>query len=102
MTNTPLINAALTALGDPTRRAILQQLRAGAMTVSNLAETLPISRPAVSQHLRVLIDAGLLTVTPQANRRLYRLAPQGLTALREHLDAVLHDAIVNGTTISQA
>ncbi len=94
MTNTNTAQATLTALSDPTRRAILQQLRTGAMAVGNLAETLPISRPAVSQHLRVLVDAGLLSVTPQGNRRLYGLAPLGLKPVRDYLDALWDDAPV--------
>lgn len=83
----------LTALADPTRRALLQRLRAGPQPVGRLAADLPISRPAVSQHLRVLSDAGLLQVEPQGTRRLYRLAPQGLEGLRAYLNDLWDDAL---------
>lgn len=84
---------AITALADPTRRTIIDRLRAGALPVAAIAAELPISRPAVSQHLRVLSDAGLLTVTPQGNRRLYAIAPEGLDGLRRYLDTLWDDAL---------
>jgi DNA-binding transcriptional ArsR family regulator len=74
------------ALGDPTRRAIFERLRAGPIAVGELARELPISRPAVSQHLRVLKDAGLVGDTPAGARRLYSIEPAGLDALRAYLD----------------
>jgi DNA-binding transcriptional ArsR family regulator len=83
------------ALGDPTRRAIFERLREGPRAVGELAETLPVSRPAVSQHLKVLKDAGLVLDRKEGTRRLYRLAPDGLEALRTYLgtfwDAALAD-----------
>ncbi|MEJ6746957.1 MAG: metalloregulator ArsR/SmtB family transcription factor [Yoonia sp.] len=93
MAYTHAIDETLIALADPTRRAILQRLRVGAMPVGVLAEGLPVSRPAVSQHLRILSNAGLLIVTPQGNRRLYGLAPTGMNGLRAYLDDLWGDAL---------
>lgn len=84
---------AITALADPTRRVIIDRLRAGALPVGAIAAGMKISRPAVSQHLRVLSDAGLLTVTPQGNRRLYAIAPEGVDELRRYLDTLWDDAL---------
>jgi len=78
--------AMLTALGDPTRQAILDQLSDGPRAVGELAAMLPVSRPAVSQHLRVLKDVGLVLDEQQGTRRLYRVDPDGLELLRRHLD----------------
>jgi DNA-binding transcriptional ArsR family regulator len=74
------------ALGDPTRRAILEQLRSGPRAVGEIASELPVSRPAVSQHLRVLKDAGLVTERREGTRRLYRLDPDGLAEVRGYFD----------------
>ena len=90
---------AIAALADPTRRDILDRLRGGALSVSAIAQDMPISRPAVSQHLRVLSDAGLLTVTPKGNRRLYAIAPEGVDSLRHYLDRLWGDAL---TAFAQA
>jgi DNA-binding transcriptional ArsR family regulator len=76
----------LTVLGDPTRQAILEELSDGPRAVGQLAAALPVSRPAVSQHLKVLKDAGLVTDRRQGTRRLYQTDPQGLAILRTHLD----------------
>ena len=84
---------AIAALADPTRRALIERLRNGPLAVGALARDLPVSRPAVSQHLRVLSDAGLLLVEPQGTRRLYRLAPGGLDELRAWLDTLWGDAM---------
>jgi DNA-binding transcriptional ArsR family regulator len=81
------------ALGDPTRRAILERLRGGPRAVGELADGLPVSRPAVSQHLRVLEDAGLVVARRQGTRRLYRLDPDGLDGLRAALDSFWTDAL---------
>jgi DNA-binding transcriptional ArsR family regulator len=78
--------AGLNALADATRRAILERLLTGPMAVGELARDFPVSRPAVSQHLRVLKEAGLVGATPEGNRRLYRLDPEGFDSLREYLD----------------
>ena len=84
---------ALSALADPTRRHLVERLRDGPLAVSALARDLPISRPAVSQHLKVLSDAGLLLVEPAGTRRLFRLAPEGLNDLRAWLDRLWGDAL---------
>lgn len=76
----------LTALGDPTRRAIFELLAEGPTPVGRLAALLPVSRPAVSQHLRVLKDAGLVRDQAVGNRRIYHLDPAGLATLRAYLD----------------
>jgi DNA-binding transcriptional ArsR family regulator len=78
--------AALDALGDPTRRSILRLLTEQPRSVQEVADRLPVSRPAVSQHLRVLRGAGLVTSTQQGARRIYRLDADGATAVREYLD----------------
>jgi DNA-binding transcriptional ArsR family regulator len=86
---------AINALGDPTRRAIFEQLRAGPRAVGELAEKLPVSRPAVSQHLRVLKEAGLVTERRNGTKRLYRLAPDGLSELRAYFDQFWTDALAD-------
>jgi DNA-binding transcriptional ArsR family regulator len=78
--------AQLDALGDSTRRAILARLLEGPLPVGRLALEFPISRPAVSQHLRVLKRAGLVADRAVGNRRLYRLDPAGFDSLREYFD----------------
>ena len=75
-----------TALGDPTRRAIFRRLADRPRAVGELAVGLPISRPAVSQHLKVLKDAGLVVDRPAGNRRIYQVNPVGVDALRAQLD----------------
>jgi DNA-binding transcriptional ArsR family regulator len=83
----------LTALADPTRRAIVTALHQGPQNVATLAHSLPVSRPAVSQHLKVLSDAGLLTSRQVGARRIYALAPQGPRALHSYLDQMWGDAL---------
>ena len=75
-----------TALGDPTRRAIFERLAERPRAVGDLASELPVSRPAVSQHLKVLKDAGLVVDEAVGTRRIYRLDPDGLRDLRAYLD----------------
>jgi DNA-binding transcriptional ArsR family regulator len=77
---------ALLALGDPTRLAILERLTDGPSAVVDLARELPVSRPAVSQHLRVLKDAGLVIDQAVGNRRIYRVDPAGLAGVRDQLE----------------
>ena len=74
------------ALGDATRRAIFERLADGPRSVGELAQGLPVSRPAVSQHLKALKSAGLVTDRSEGNRRLYRVNPDGVGALRAYLD----------------
>ena len=76
----------LDALGDPTRRAVLEILEGGAKAVGEIADRLPVSRPAVSQHLRVLKEAGLVRDRKDGTRRLYSVDTDGLRALREYLE----------------
>jgi DNA-binding transcriptional ArsR family regulator len=80
------------ALGDANRRAIVEQLRTGDRSVQELADALPISRPAVSRHLRLLKRAGLVTDRAEGTRRLYRLHDDGIEAVREYLQAVWGEA----------
>jgi DNA-binding transcriptional ArsR family regulator len=77
---------AWAALGDPTRRTIFERLVEHPCSVGELAGTLPVSRPAVSQHLKVLKDAGLVADTRSGKHRIYRVDPAGLAALRAELD----------------
>ena len=81
------------ALADPTRRAIFERLARGPRAVGELASEFPVSRPAVSQHLRVLKDAGLVADRRDGNRRLYRVDPRGVEAMRAYLDSFWSDAL---------
>jgi DNA-binding transcriptional ArsR family regulator len=83
----------LTALGDPTRRAIFERLAGGPLAVGELAQDLPVSRPAVSQHLKVLKDAGLVTDHRDGTRRMYRLDPSGIGEVRSYLDTFWNHAL---------
>ena len=85
----------LDALGDPTRRAVLELLRGGEQSVRELTDATEVSQPAVSQHLRVLRDAGLVTVRPQGTRRLYRVDLDGLAGLRAWVDGFWDDALAD-------
>ncbi len=81
------------ALGDGTRMAIFQKLAHGPMAVHELAAVVPVSRPAVSQHLRVLKDAGLIRDSKEGTRRMYQLDPAGIARLRAHFDQVWDKAL---------
>lgn len=83
----------LDALANPARRKMISRLRAGPCTVGEIAAIMPISQPAVSQHLQILKRAGLVCETPAGNRRIYRIEPEGLDGLREWLDAFWSDAL---------
>jgi DNA-binding transcriptional ArsR family regulator len=83
----------LTALGDPTRRAIFERLAAGPQPVGELADGLPVSRPAVSQHLKVLKDAGLVVDRRDGTRRIYQLDPTGIEAVRSYFDTLWQHAL---------
>jgi DNA-binding transcriptional ArsR family regulator len=90
---------AMDALGDPTRRAIFERLARGPTAVGELANALPVSRPAVSQHLKVLKQAGLVVDRPQGTRRLYQLDPHGVGALRAYFDGFWNQALTNFKTV---
>jgi DNA-binding transcriptional ArsR family regulator len=83
-----------TALGDPTRRAIFERLARRPRAVGELAGEFPVSRPAVSQHLRVLKEAGLVIDEANGSRRVYRVNPQGVDAMRAYLDSFWRDALM--------
>ncbi|HVY90934.1 MAG TPA: metalloregulator ArsR/SmtB family transcription factor [Hyphomonadaceae bacterium] len=86
---------SLVALADPTRRKIFERLRRGPQAVGRLAEGLPVSRPAVSQHLKVLKEAGLVSESQDGARRIYRIDPHGLGQLRQWLDQFWDVALEN-------
>jgi len=92
--------AILDALGDRTRRLILDRLRSGPQPVVEIARDLPVSRPAVSQHLKVLKLAGLVVDTPERNRRLYALDPSGLATLRALLESFWQDGLTRFAELS--
>lgn len=79
-------HSAFGALADPTRREIFQRLQGGGRSVGEIARDLPVSRPAVSQHLKVLKEAGLVTDRAEGTRRVYHIDPKGLGAMRAWLD----------------
>lgn len=85
---------ALDALGDPTRRAVFKRLQAGTLSVNEIAEGLGVTRPAVSQHLRILKDARLVIDRPEGTRRLYAIDSRGLAELRSWLDAFWDKTLV--------
>jgi DNA-binding transcriptional ArsR family regulator len=89
------LQAGLDALGDATRMAIFQKLSSGPLAVNELARHLPVSRPAVSQHLKILKDAGLVLDSRAGTRRLYQLDPEGVARLRAHFDQMWTKALSN-------
>jgi DNA-binding transcriptional ArsR family regulator len=89
------------ALGDPTRRAIFERLAEQPRAVGELARELPVSRPAVSQHLKVLKDAGLVVDRSVGTRRIYQLDPAGLEALRAQLDRFWTKALANYKAVAE-
>ena len=84
---------ALDAFGDPTRRRVFERLRHRARSVREIADGMEVSRPAVSQHLKVLQEAGLVAVRAEGTRRLYSVEPRGIAALRGWLDGFWDDAM---------
>jgi len=86
---------AMNALGDPTRRAIFERLAEGPTPVGELANGLPVSRPAVSQHLRVLKAAGLVSERAEGTRRVYRIDPNGVGALRAYFEGFWDQALAD-------
>ncbi|WP_026873223.1 ArsR/SmtB family transcription factor [Inquilinus limosus] len=93
---------ALAALADPTRRAVFERLRTGPKPVGRIAEGLPVSRPAVSQHLKVLRDAGLVADRADGVRRVYFIDPKGLGALRAWLDQFWDQALATFAAEAEA
>lgn len=85
--------SAITALSDSTRRAVFEGLVDGPRSVSDIARTMPVSRPAVSQHLRVLKDAGLVFATQHGTRRLYQVDPTGIDHVRHYFDQFWNRAL---------
>src|SRR5205807_1146149 len=85
--------AALAALADPTRRRVFERLKSGPQAVGVIARGLPVSRPAVSQHLKALKEAGLVADRPEGTRRVYFIDPAGLGALRKWLDQFWDEAL---------
>jgi DNA-binding transcriptional ArsR family regulator len=102
VTNDPPIELVLDALGHQTRRDILSLLKAGAMPVGDIAERLPISRPAVSKHLRVLEHAGLVEYTASGTRNIFRLRPAGFGAARAYLESFWDEALANFQRIAES
>ena len=86
-------SAIFPALADPTRRAVFERLRSGGLSVGDVAKGLPVSRPAVSQHLKVLKDAGLVMDEADGTRRIYQIDPAGLGAMRAWLDQFWGNAL---------
>ena len=89
------------ALGDPTRREVFERLAAGASSVGELARHLPVSRPAVSQHLRVLKDAGLVCDEARGTRRVYRVNPDAVAMLRDYLDLFWQRSLASLKTLAE-
>ena len=96
------MDAVLDALGDRTRRSILEKLVVGPVAVGVLADQLPVSRPAVSQHLRVLKDAGLVVESVAGTRRLYRINRSGLMIVRDYLDRFWETTLDNFAILAAA
>lgn len=87
------LSSIFAALADPTRRAIFDDLITESRSVTDLASNHPVSRPAVSQHLKVLETAGLVTASPIGSRRIYAVRKEGLADLRRYLDAMWDDSL---------
>jgi DNA-binding transcriptional ArsR family regulator len=92
---------ALDALGDPTRRRVFQRLRGGARSVGEIAEGMDVSRPAVSQHLKILKAARLVTVRAEGTRRLYAVDTRGIEALRKWLDGFWDETLIRFTEVAE-
>ena len=87
------LSTAIAAISDPTRRRVFEGLADGPRSVADIAGDLPVSRPAVSQHLRVLKDAGLVFDTKQGTRRLYQIDPEGIDNIRKYFDQFWNRAL---------
>src|SRR3979490_773433 len=101
MTSSSLAGDPSDALGDPNRRAIVELLGAHGRSVREIAEALPISRPAVSRHLRLLKEAGLVVEEPRGTRRIYRLHAEGVEAVERYLVQVWGDAAARFRLIAE-
>lgn len=99
--NAALSSAALAALADPTREAIVRLLVDGERSVGEIAEQLPVSRPAVSKHLRLLKDAGLVSHRSEGTRNIYVLRPETLAALRDQIDAMWRLALARYALVAR-
>ena len=95
-------HAQLAALGDPTRRAIFERIARKPMSVVQVASGFTVSRPAISQHLRVLKDAGLVHATPEGTRNVYQVNARGLAALRQYIDAMWNRALTDFKAVAEA
>ena len=93
--------AGFAALADPTRREVFERVAQRPSAVGELARDLPVSRPAVSQHLKVLKDAGLVVDEPAGTRRIYRADPQGVAVLREYLDLFWRRSLDSFKTVAE-
>jgi DNA-binding transcriptional ArsR family regulator len=93
---------AMDALGDPTRREIMERLRIGPQPVGEIAAELPISRPAVSQHLRVLKEAGLVTERKDGTRRIYGVDPKAIGDLRAYFDSFWEQALAGFRAVAES
>ena len=94
-------STALSALSDPTRRAVFERLRAGPASVQQIADGLPVSRPAVSQHLKALREAGLVRDEPRGSARIYSIHTPGLRALRDWVEGFWDEALDNFKTYAE-
>lgn len=97
----PAATSPFEALADPHRRTILELLHGGPRSVREIADEMPITRPAVSRHLRLLKEAGLVISSPDGTRRLYQLHDQGLDAVRAYLEQVWGDAAARFRSIAE-
>jgi DNA-binding transcriptional ArsR family regulator len=97
----PELAAIFDALGDRTRRLIIKKLELGPLPVVEIARGMPVARPAVSQHLKILKDAGLVVDRPAGNRRLYALDPDGLVELRKFVESFWADALTRFTRFAE-
>jgi DNA-binding transcriptional ArsR family regulator len=97
----PELEAIFDALGDRTRRRIIKRLELGPLPVVEIARGMPVARPAVSQHLKILKDAGLVVDRPEGNRRLYALDPDGLVELRRFLESFWVHALNRFTSFAE-
>ncbi len=97
----PRMEAIFDALGDRTRRRILKRLEAGPLPVIDVAKDMPVARPAISQHLKILKGAGLVVDRPVGNRRLYALDPEGLAELRRFVETFWTDALTRFATYAE-